>query len=500
MTNIQKVARVALSDRTNTSFAARSDCERTLKRRISVTEGRSEKRAKVDSEEVAVEDVEKHTVQTVFVDKEIIRTGVQNGTTFNALRVQRMRPRRASQNVSFSTRPLLKSFVSSNKSDVWRFHSRDDPIAPGLPFACAFTSDAKRGGAPLLAVATEDGTIELLNVAKRQGWDFEPQRVTMQVHENAILDVKWGMNDRYLATSSGDSTTRITDVTTQQSLAVLAYHTSSVKTLDWDPDHSDVLSTAGRDGSICVWDLRVSNQDSSSIAPVVVITHAHCDAKSRGKTAKSRSTSKTVTSILYLPQNPRQLISSGSFDGVLRQWDLRYPMKGQIRNPVMMFKSCNDPTLASGSRGRGISSLALGRNHSSGLVWGMAADSCIHTYTLPLSAPTSQEKLTHPGLLVNSFYVKLAASPCGSWLASGSSGGGVYLWDVANRSTRPEAAVELKPMGREIGAVDWTRDSLATCCDDGTVRIWRPDATVSAICRRDAEGAKWEWAWTTNDD
>jgi denticleless len=39
-----------------------------------------------------------------------------------------------------SSRPLLASFVSSHKSDVYRLHSRDDPIARGMPFACAFTS------------------------------------------------------------------------------------------------------------------------------------------------------------------------------------------------------------------------------------------------------------------------------------------------------------------------------------------------------------------------
>jgi denticleless len=60
---------------------------------------------------------------------------------------------------------------------------------------------------------------------------------------------------------------------------------------------------------------------------------------------------------------------------------------------------------------------------------------------------------------VKSFYVKLATSPCGSWLASGSSGGGVYLWDVASRSLN-QRAVELKAAGREIGAVDWGSDSV----------------------------------------
>jgi len=53
-------------------------------------------------------------------------------------------------------------------------------------------------------------------------------------------------------------------------------HANSVKTLDWDPCHPgklqkacltynqpirvDLLSTGGRDGSICVWDVRDSRR------------------------------------------------------------------------------------------------------------------------------------------------------------------------------------------------------------------------------------------------
>ncbi|KAF8520119.1 WD40-repeat-containing domain protein [Gautieria morchelliformis] len=405
-----------------------------------------------------------------------------------------------------SSRPLLASFVSSHKTDVYRLHSRDDPVAPGLPFACAFTTDAKRGGVAVLAVATQDGTVELLNVGKRRDWDFEPQRTVIQVHSNAVLDAKWRMDDQYLATSSGDSTTRITCVASQKSLAVLAHHTCSVKSLDWNPDHADLLSTAGRDGNICVWDLRTATQskttdNSSALAPVMVIPHAHCDARPRGKMAKSRTTVKTVTSVLYLPQSSQQLISSGSFDGVLKQWDLRYPITGRAQKPVMLSESYCDPTLATGSRARGLSGLALGRNYSSGLVWGIAVDSCIHTYALPLSAPSdtlTRNRLSHHGLFVKSFYVKLATSPCGSWLASGSSGGGVYLWDVASRSL-DQRAVELKAAGREIGAVDWGGDSLAACCDDGTVRVWRPNQEISVTCKTNPEEQRWNWAWATEE-
>ena len=63
-------------------------------------------------------------------------------------------------------------------------------------------------------MATQDGTVEILNVGKRRDWDIglhtahrtdlmiysriEPQRTTIQVHSNAILDTKWRMDDQCL--------------------------------------------------------------------------------------------------------------------------------------------------------------------------------------------------------------------------------------------------------------------------------------------------------------
>jgi len=85
----------------------------------------------------------------------------------------------------------------------------------------------------------------------------------------------------------------------------------------------------------------------------------------------------------------------------------------------------------------------------------------IHTYTETLTSdPNPQSSLAHPNMFVKSFYVRLSNSPCGSWLASGSSGGGLYVWDVASRSSVPRAAVELKVTGQEIGAIDWGFDSV----------------------------------------
>lgn len=108
----------------------------------------------------------------------------------------------------------------------------------------------------------------------------------------------------------------------------------------------------------------------------------------------------------------------------------------------------------------------------------------------------------------NSFYVRLALSPCGRWLANGSaSDGRVFLFDVGSTASARRAlaegskcentmAVELRGQTGEIGALDWAQDMLATCADDSTVRIWRPDADVYRRCLVDSEKMSWDWSWT----
>ena len=77
----------------------------------------------------------------------------------------------------------------------------------------------------------------------------------------------------------------------------------------------------------------------------------------------------------------------------------------------------------------------------------------------------------------NSFYVRASVSPCERWLATGGTSGSAFLFDVgANRDDKlVTEGVELRGQEGEVGAVDWASDSLVTCADDGTVRIWRPD-------------------------
>ena len=71
------------------------------------------------------------------------------------------------------------------------------------------------------------------------------------------------------------------------------------------------------------------------------------------------------------------------------------------------------------------------------------------------------------------------------------------------------ATVVLEGQTCEVTRVDWAADGqvcglfsfrlyltsqLATCSDDGTVRVWRPDLEQLSKCREDPD-ASWNWKW-----
>jgi denticleless len=165
-----------------------------------------------------------------------------------------------------------------------------------------------------------------------------------------------------------------------------------------------------------------------------------------------------------------------------------------------LFSSPVDPTILHGSRRpRGIIALAGGTGPTAGIVFGLGADSRIHTYAQSsLSARTTG--YTHDNLQGNSFYVGLALSPCGRWLASGGTGaqGSNFLFDVSDAG-QSQRGVELRGQLGEVGALDWSEDSLTTCADDGTVRVWRPDIETYRACTEQPEEKRWDWSWALGD-
>jgi WD40 repeat protein len=89
-------------------------------------------------------------------------------------------------------------------------------------------------------------------------------------HDNAIIDLTFSDDDRYIATASGDQSGKVIEMESQTTVSVLANHTASVKQVRFQPGQNNctVLATSSRDGSIQFWDLRCSN----GVRPVQEIT------------------------------------------------------------------------------------------------------------------------------------------------------------------------------------------------------------------------------------
>ena len=143
------------------------------------------------------------------------------------------------------------------------------------------------------------------------------------MHTNGIFDVKWSPSDSLIATASGDKNICITDPRSS-SASVLhtlhSVHTSTVKTIAWHPSNDNLLVSGGRDGRICLWDLRtkdsISENNDLRAPALMVIPYAHEVAP--GKPTKHGRTTlvqRSVTSVVYVPQDSNQIISSGSGDG-----------------------------------------------------------------------------------------------------------------------------------------------------------------------------------------
>lgn len=176
---------------------------------------------------------------------------------------------------------------------------------------------------------------------------------------------------------------------------------------------TDVIATASRDGNIHVYDLRDESSTSAveqpkkrgkaqpilrslhsplfpyirrsltvslwittaptggDKQPVNVIKQAHGETGKKPKkgTPIVRSTSRSPTSLLYLPSRPHTLISAGTGDSALKLWDLRMHGSYTTKSSSVALDQSADPGLFSSledgtfsrKRSHGISSLVLGK-------------------------------------------------------------------------------------------------------------------------------------------
>ena len=108
---------------------------------------------------------------------------------------------------------------------------------------------------------------------------------------------------------------------------------------------------------------------------------------------------------------------------------------------------------------------------------------CLFDSARPQIGPTAQ----FSGHAATSFYVKVAFSPDGTHVASGSCDRRVYVWQVDRPGDGPYA---LEGHGGEVTGLDWAAGDfgrMASCADDGSLRVWsvrRPDVLPRRVLPR----------------
>ncbi|KAK4554386.1 hypothetical protein LTR86_008594 [Recurvomyces mirabilis] len=363
------------------------------------------------------------------------------------------------------------NFVTA-PTDVHSFHA-----GTALPFCSASCHTNS-----LVAIGDEEGSIRLVDSAATS--DFSQAHVNFRVHRNAVMDVAFSSDDYMLATASGDQTSRIVDMHTQQTICVLTGHNSSVKQIRFQPNDDNVMTTSSRDGTVQIWDLRCAergsmqslrlgqrkglNEDGGAEPSVRYPRHglkvgpAHRSSKGTGtkspSTQNSEDSAVSITAIEHL-SNGREhlLVTASELSASIKLWDLRNAGR---RDPVPLG-STPLPESHRRTRNFGISSMALSGDGAR--LYTLCKDATIYAYSTnhlmtrhapELTSAASRRRtlhepkasvgplygFKHPKLSGGSFYVKLAMRPVkgdkSELLAVGSGTGAPILFPTDERNRR----------------------------------------------------------------
>lgn len=87
----------------------------------------------------------------------------------------------------------------------------------------------------MLAVGDEEGRITLLRTDKNNEVIFVDYHRSFYCHPQAVVDVKWSIDDSMLLSASNDRLIRLWDVEHKTALAEFSGHDDSVKSVNWHP-------------------------------------------------------------------------------------------------------------------------------------------------------------------------------------------------------------------------------------------------------------------------
>ncbi|KAJ2493278.1 hypothetical protein IWW37_000741 [Coemansia sp. RSA 2050] len=427
----------------------------------------------------------------------------QFGSLYSARAAIRLRQRQLNVSMrAISTLSRLESLLSP-EARVYRLQAEEDSPTGTLPLACKYGNSV--GLRSRLALVDEGGMISLFDpvnggVGAAGEAGMQPV-VRWRGHDNSVFDVEWCADDMRMVTASADETCRLWDVEQQKLLGVFSGHSQTVRSVSWRHEDQNCFSSASRDGSIMMWDLRVNKTkvgDEYSYRPVNAISRAHYGLRHAGTMSRGKGSlvAGSVTAIKSLRHNANLVASVGSTSEIVRYWDVR--MSAPTRATELPTPAAASLLPVSGGRSRGTSSLTLDPDGT------RLYSACnnnrvyVHNALLP-GAPIAQ--LDAPEFECSSFNITTSMSPCGRHLAAGSTNGSVVVWelDMYGQGSSGQRAV-LQGHVKEAGCVAWypgaERTQLATCGDDGTMRVWDINAELADVAKADPM-KRCSWGFTS---
>lgn len=224
------------------------------------------------------------------------------------------------------------------------------------------------------------------------------------------------------------------------------------------------------DGSIRVWDLRigVSSMGAEHTPPVASVMDAHLNGRRRRHQGPM-----SVTGVVWAGGSENEtmegkcplLLSTGAGDEEIRAWDCR-----RLDKPCLLSSFSLSRKQGSRTKSHGFVTLT---GSKTGLVAALSTESKLYVLdSLTMSLCRCMEAPPSSTFHVSTFYIKCTFNPQGTLVASGSSDGNLYVWDIESESN-----VEvLGSHSAEVTAVDWSpSDPMQLCSvsDDNYIKLWK---------------------------
>jgi WD40 repeat protein len=346
-----------------------------------------------------------------------------------------------------------------------------------------------------IASASYDHTIKIWDSTPLQGDPLAASCVTLTGHTKLVTGVAYSPDSRWLASSSWDGTVKVWESLrhaerdradahhAERDGYALRYtlrgHSGNVRCVAFSSDNR-TLASGSLDRTVKLWDLQVPVGDSLSVRPIDCGQRVNSIAfrpdgrllavglesgialydSATGKLfAPFQSTPAPVPALDFTPDS-RHLISSGASDAALRAWD----GAGEKQLFEIWHYSMPNSSVAVSPNGRLVASPA----HEQG-----AAEPAVFVWEVDWDAKTYKNPPVHKLKGHKRYVYKVAFSPDGRHLASGSWDATIKIWDVKTgkelRTLRGHAGtiygLAFSPDGR----------SLAACSGSAThgeVKVW----------------------------